>query len=100
MVFGSEAVEGRGYGPYFGSIPDFGDDVKGVKFSGVRPGSPAEKAGCKAGDVLVEFNGLEVQNLQDFTVALRRSAPGDTVVVKVVRGGETLALTATLTRRE
>ncbi|MCB9645025.1 MAG: M20/M25/M40 family metallo-hydrolase [Deltaproteobacteria bacterium] len=97
---GGGSGEGRGYGPYFGSIPDFGDDVKGVKFSGVRPGSPAEKAGCKAGDVLVEFNGLEVQNLQDFTVALRRSAPGDTVVVKVVRGGETLALSATLTRRE
>jgi aminopeptidase YwaD len=97
---GGGGGEGHGYGPYFGSIPDFGDDVKGVKFSGVRPGSPAEKAGARAGDVLVEFNGLAVQNLQDFTVALRRSAPGDTVKFKVMRGGEAVALTATLSRRE
>lgn len=91
---------GRGYGPYFGSIPDFGQEVKGVRFAGVRPGSPADEAGVQKGDVLVEFGGLEVQNLQDFTVALRRHAPGDTVTVKVKRGGKTLELTATLSRRE
>ena len=38
---------GGGYGPYFGSIPDFGQEKNGVKFSDVRPGSPAAKAGLK-----------------------------------------------------
>ena len=34
-----------GYGPYFGSVPDFADEGQGVKFAEVRPGSPAAKAG-------------------------------------------------------
>src|SRR4029453_7747080 len=44
-----------GYGPYFGSVPDFGQTETGVRFSDVRPGSPAAKAGLQAGDVLVRF---------------------------------------------
>src|ERR1035438_7819454 len=56
-----------GYGPDFGSIPDFGEGVKGVKFADIREGSPAAKAGLKAGDVLVEFDGKPIQNLYDFT---------------------------------
>ena len=48
---------GGGYGPYFGSVPDFGDSEKGVKFADVRSGSPAEKAGLKRGDVLISFGG-------------------------------------------
>ena len=46
---------GGGYGPYFGSIPDFGEVKDGVRFSDVRPGSPAAKAGLRAGDILVQF---------------------------------------------
>jgi len=91
---------GGGYGPYFGSIPDFGEPVQGVKFSGVRSQSPADKAGVLKGDVLIEFGGLEVHNLQDFTIALRRCAPGDTVSLKVQRAGKVLEFSATLTRRE
>ena len=46
-----------GYGPYFGSIPDFAEGIVGVKFSDVREGSPAAKAGLKGGDIMVEFDG-------------------------------------------
>src|SRR2546429_1008946 len=50
---------------YFGSIPDFGQvEHGGVKFSDVRDGSPAGKAGFKAGDVLVEFDGKTIDNLR------------------------------------
>jgi hypothetical protein len=56
-----------GYGPYFGSVPDFGEGTKGVKFADVREGSPAAKAGLKAGDVMVEFDGKPIDNLYDFT---------------------------------
>ena len=43
------AAGGGGYGPYFGSIPDFGQVETGVRFSDVKPNSPAAKAGLKAG---------------------------------------------------
>ena len=90
---------GGGYGPYFGSIPDFGQIENGVKFSDVRPGSPAAKAGLKAGDVLVQFGDKSIKNLYDFTDALRRSKIGDVVEVKVLRGQETISATVTLEQR-
>ncbi len=91
---------GGGYGPYFGSIPDFGEDVKGVLLSGVRDGSPAARAGVKKGDIIVRFAGLAVLNLQDFTEALRRCAPGDEVTFEIQREGQKLELKTVLGRRE
>lgn len=90
---------GGGYGPYFGSIPDFGQTENGVKFSDVRPGSPAAKAGLKAGDVLIQFGDKQIKNLYDFTDALRRSKVGDVVEVKVLRGSETITASVKLEQR-
>jgi len=89
-----------GYGPYFGSIPDFGEIKDGVRFSDVRPGSPAAKAGLKAGDILVEFGDKPIHNLYDFTDALRRSKVGQTVEVKVLRDGQPLTVGVTLEQRK
>jgi len=94
------ASGGGGYGPYFGSIPDFGETVKGVKFADVREDSPAAKAGFKPGDVLVEFDGKPIQNLYDFTYALRAKKPGDEVMVKVMRGSEPVEAKVLLTKRK
>ena len=91
---------GRGYGPYFGSIPDFGQTENGVKFSDVRPGSPAAKAGLQAGDVLVQFGDKPINNLYDFTDALRRSKVGDVVEVKVLRDGKPLTVPVKLEQRK
>jgi membrane-associated protease RseP (regulator of RpoE activity) len=77
-----------GYGPWFGSVPDFGESEKGVKFADVTEGSPADEAGFKGGDILTEFDGKPVQNLYDFTYALRAHKPGDKVRVKVLRNGQ------------
>jgi hypothetical protein len=93
-------ASGSGYGPYFGSIPDFGQIENGVKFSDVKPGSPAAKAGLKAGDVLVQFGDKPIKNLYDFTDALRRSKVGDVVEVKILRGGQPLSATVTLEQRK
>lgn len=90
---------GGGYGPYFGSIPDFGQTENGVKFSDVRPGSPAAKAGLKAGDILIQFGDKQIKNLYDFTDALRRSKVGDVVEVKVLRGSETITASVKLEQR-
>ncbi len=79
---------GGGYGAYFGSIPDMGAEVEGVKFADVRDGSPAAKAGLQRGDVLVEFAGAPIKNLYDFTYQLRAHRPGEEVRVAVLRAGQ------------
>lgn len=97
------AVGGRAggtYSVYFGSVPDFGEEVKGVKFADIRDGSPAAKAGLKAGDILVRFDGQEIKNLYDFTYALKAHKPGQSLSVVVARDGKELTATVTLERRE
>lgn len=91
---------GGGYGPYFGSIPDFGQVETGVKFSDVKPNSPAAKAGLKAGDILVQFGDKPIKNLYDFTDALRRSRVGDVVEVKVLRDGQPVTASVKLEQRK
>jgi Peptidase family M28/PDZ domain/PA domain len=91
---------GGGYGPYFGSIPDFGEVKDGVRFSDVRPGSPAAKAGLKAGDILVQFGDKPIHNLYDFTDALRASKIGQVVEVKVMRDGQPLTVSVKLEQRK
>jgi len=91
---------GGGYGPYFGSIPDFGQVENGVKFSDVKPNSPAAKAGLKAGDILVQFGEKPIKNLYDFTDALRRSKVGDVVEVRVMRDGQPVTASVKLEQRK
>jgi Peptidase family M28/PDZ domain len=88
-----------GYGPYFGSVPDFADEGQGVKFAEVRAGSPAAKAGFRRGDVLTSFGGAPIKSLYDFTFALRDKKPGDKVDVIVMRDGKPIAATVELTNR-
>jgi hypothetical protein len=99
-VSAGSSSAGGGYGPYFGSIPDMAETKGGVKFADVREGSPAGKAGLKAGDMLTEFDGKKIDNLYDFTYALRAKQPGDTVRVKVLRGGQTVEADVLLERRK
>jgi Peptidase family M28/PDZ domain/PA domain len=94
------ASSGGGYGPYFGSIPDFGQTENGVKFSDVKPGSPAAKAGLKGGDILIQFGDKPIGNLYDFTDALRRSKVGDVVEVTVTRDGKPLKASVKLEQRK
>ncbi len=89
-----------GSGAYLGTIPDMSaGDVKGVRLTGVRAESPADKAGLRAGDVIVEFGGRTVGDLYEYTDALNAHQPGDTVEIAVMRGAEIVTVRATLTRR-
>src|SRR5262249_13896128 len=89
-----------GYGPYFGSVPDFGDDPPpGVRLSGVRRDSPAERAGLQSGDVIVRFAGVSIRTLDDLTFVLRTRRAGDTIEVTVVRDGVERTVQATLEQR-
>jgi hypothetical protein len=85
---------------YLGSIPDMGaTEVSGVRLTGVRAESPADKAGMKAGDIIVEFAGKPVKDLYGYTDALYAQKPGDVVDVVVLRGTERITLKVTLGRR-
>jgi hypothetical protein len=84
----------------FGSIPDFQRESGGVLLTGVLPGSPAEQAGLTQGDVIVAFAGVEVDNLVDYSEAMKQFSPGDEVVVRFLRDGEAHQVTVTLAERK
>lgn len=94
-------TSGSGYGAYLGTIPDMtgGGVSDGVRITGVRPGSPAQHAGLKAGDVITAIGVKRVVNLFDMTDALRSHQPGDTVVIVSKRDGAEHRATAVLGRR-
>jgi aminopeptidase YwaD len=85
---------------YLGSIPDMaGDGTLGLRLTGVRAGSPADVAGIKGGDVIVEFGGKAVNDLYQYSDALYSHKPGDEVTVVVLRNGQRLTLTVKLGTR-
>jgi Tol biopolymer transport system component len=94
--------DSRGYGAYLGTVPDFsamGGTKDGVLLSDVRVGGPADKAGIKGGDRIVDIGGTRIDNLYDMTYALQDHKPGDTIDVIVIRKGERTTLRATLGTR-
>lgn len=95
----ASASASGGGGAWFGSVPDMGETKGGFKISDVTKGSPADVAGLKGGDLIVEFDGKAISNLYDFTYALRSKKPGDVVGLKYNRGGAVMETKATLKSR-
>lgn len=85
---------------YLGTIPDMAaPDAKGLKLTGVRAGSPADSAGLKAGDVVVELGGKPITDLESYSDALYSFKPGDVVDIVVMRGADRLKLRVKLGQR-
>ena len=80
---------------YIGSIPDYTTEIAGVKLAGVRGDSPADRAGLKAGDVIVEFAGQKITNIYDYTYALDSAKIGQPVQVVIQRNGHPQTLFVT-----
>ncbi|MBI4604841.1 MAG: M20/M25/M40 family metallo-hydrolase [Planctomycetes bacterium] len=89
-----------GFRVTFGSVPDYAFAGRGVRFEGIRDGSPAAKAGAKPGDVLLRWNGQAVEDVESWTALLGKHKPGDEVIIEVSRGPEKLELNARLEARE
>ena len=86
---------------YLGTIPDYSQsDVKGLKLSGVAKGGPADKAGFKAGDVVVELAGRTIENVYDYTYAIEALKIGAPVDAVVLRDGERVKLKITPESRQ
>ncbi len=75
---------------YLGTVPDYAQgDVVGVKLSGVAKNGPAEKAGVRGGDIVIELAGKKVENIYDYTYAIEALKIGESTTITVKRGGKT-----------
>jgi serine protease Do len=72
----------------------------GVEITRVEEGSPAEKAGVKPGDVVLEYNGQRVEGMEQFGRMVRETPPGREVKLTISRDGAPQTLTAMLTSRK
>ena len=64
------------------------DKTQGALISQTEPGGPAEKAGLLAGDIILNFNGIEIESSSDLPHAVGIASPGDKVKVEVMRKGK------------
>jgi C-terminal processing protease CtpA/Prc len=82
-----------------GSIPDFAYTGAGVKVASVIEGSPGEKAGLLAGDIIDSLNGETLKTLMDYSNALKKYQPGDKVELGIKRDGKAKVIPITLGER-
>ena len=92
----TDREEGQNRDTWFGSLPDFTEEIQGYQLAGVFDDSPAAKAGLLKGDILVRLAGKPVIDLPSFTRVLRAHAPGDLVEAVVLRKGKSLNFTIVL----
>jgi putative serine protease PepD len=80
------------------SIGDTSNDT-GAQVSRVVSGSPADKAGLQAGDVITAIDGKSISTADDLTALVNTYKPGDTAKLTVTRNGSTKTLTITFGQR-
>ena len=85
---------------FTGTIPDYSTEVKGLLLGGVVGGGPAELAGLKKGDVIVEIAGQTIANIYDYTYALDILKIGQPAKVVYMRDGKKLETTLTPAARK
>ena len=81
------------------SVLDRQDGGLGAMIAEVSPGSPADLAGMKVDDVVIEADGSPVDGQPALVAAIRDKSPGDSIKIDVLRDGERITLTATLIER-
>jgi len=77
-------------------------EPRGALVAEVNPGTPAEKAGIKRGDIIIEFNGTPIKEMNELPRLVAATPPGTKVTVKVLRDGKekTFSLTVTELKEE
>jgi len=81
------------------SVLDRQDGGLGAMIAEVSPGSPADIAGMKVDDVVIQADGSPVDGQPALVAAIRDKSPGDTIKIDVLRDGERITLTAKLIER-
>jgi serine protease Do len=75
-------------------------EAYGVEITRVEDGSPAEKAGLKSGDVVLEYNGQRVEGMEQFGRLVRETPPAREVKLLISRNGVSQTIAATLQTRK
>jgi len=89
-----------GTGVRFGIAPgDYSGETPGVLIGEVMEGLPAAKAGLKAGDLMMKWNGSELRDVEAWMPLLQAAKPGDKVVITFIRDKETHTTEVTLVAR-
>jgi aminopeptidase N len=73
-----------------GAIPDFTFNGQGVRLGGTQPGGPADTAGLKESDIIIQAGGAPVIGLKDLSDVLKTKQPGDALTVRFLRNGREL----------
>lgn len=82
-----------------GSVPDFAYEGEGVKIGSVMPGSAGEKAGLKAGDVIVKLDNDATPTLRVYSDLLKKHQPNDLIKLTVMRNGKSKTISLKLGER-
>ena len=82
----------RRFNVTFGIIPSYASGGPGLTIDGVRPGGPADAGGLQAGDIIIEIDGKDVQDIYDYMHRLEELKKGQEVAVIVKRGEDALKL--------
>ncbi|HEV3408026.1 MAG TPA: trypsin-like peptidase domain-containing protein [Gaiellaceae bacterium] len=98
-VVGQILSTGRVEHAYLGVSLAERDGASGAEIADVRSGSPAERAGLEAGDVITRVDGRAVETTEDVHRAIESKKPGDELELTVDRDGATRTVTATLGSR-
>jgi len=86
--------------PWLGTVPDFSYQAgDGLRLNGVSPGSPCEKAGLQAGDVIIQIDEVEIKSIYELTHILQSRAVGDVITVVFSRAGKKNSVPVTLVSR-
>ena len=73
---------------------------KGALVADVVQGGPADKAGIKAGDVIVSFNGKPINDSRDLAATVAATAVGKEAAINVIRNGKEIRIAAVIARLE
>lgn len=87
-VKSQSAGRSMAFNVYIGTIPDYAFNGKGLKITGVNPGSPADKAGLKGGDVILQIGNSKIDNIYDYTDALSSLKAGKEEILVYQRDGK------------
>jgi hypothetical protein len=73
-----------------GVVPDYAFDGNGMRIDGVSEGKPAQKAGLKAGDIVIQIGDHKVSDMMSYMKALGKFSKGEKAVVTFRRGEEVM----------